>query len=359
MAGLVRAVFTEESVLPASFRAGFFEIATRSREPRSPLQDAACFLANNRQRFWRVLERLLLAGEGDRSKELLQTYAQFHIARRSYPSKTGGRLLRLITALPPAVRRLKIAFPILDVGICVELTKFAQRRDYQDVPALFDAALGKHLPKVPEERSDELGKEAESPEWQSSVFDVVVSSISEGALAQRLSIPIDSARASYRLDSSTVGSYDEFVDILTAFYVHLRRYIQPDVIDPPGRVQARSKAEGLLERTFGNRGGARAAFIQARDGIDGGMRSVLDAVSEQVKRDEQAEYVGMVLKDATDGLDAEQRTAFVREAMRRLRPFLPSEVSNEPPERFARGYEAIARAYVQWLDHVNRIWTTL
>jgi hypothetical protein len=38
-------------------------------------------------------------------------------------------------------------------------------------------------------------------------------------------IPVDSARASFILNSSTVGSKEEFQEILEAFYVHLYRGI--------------------------------------------------------------------------------------------------------------------------------------
>jgi hypothetical protein len=173
------------------------------------------------------------------------------------------------------------------------------------------------------------------------------------SIKARVDIRVDSARGSYTLTSSTIDTYDEFLDTLQAFYMHLQRCIGPGPTAALDTSRDRGEAIALLERTFCRKGGEQAAFALARDGIQGGMRSVLDALTEQFKAERQATYVQRVFKEAIAALDWDERVTFMRGAMKRLGPFLPSELKNEPPERFARSCEAIVHAYVQSLDKIG------
>ena len=89
------------------------------------------------------------------------------------------------------------------------------------------------------------------------------------------------------------------------------------------------------------------------------MRSILDTLTEQYKTEKQAEYVQRVLKDSVNSLDRRQRIKFIQAALKHLGPFLPPELKNEPPERFARNYETIIRVYVKSIDKINRLLRTM
>ena len=54
-------------------------------------------------------------------------------------------------------------------------------------------------------------------------------------------------------------------------------------------------------------------------------------------------------------MDWNERVRFMRGAMKRLGPFLPDELKDEPPERFVRSYEIIVRAYVSSIDKVKEL----
>lgn len=357
---LVREVFADEDVILASLKEGFFEISGTLDKSSNPVSDAVHFLAdNNERRFWNVLEQHFLQGECEKGNGLLAAYAQFFVARQSYPADLGVGLYQLVCSLPPALRRLKIKFPILDTGMCIELSQFATRSDHGDVLKLFDAAHTRNMWQRTKPYPSTEPTETETPDFDCIVFDAVTSQINEQALAHEFGIPIDSARGAYVLDSSTIISYDEFMDTLEAFYIHVLRYVSSGTEQSLDVAKARPETIALLERAFHGKGGAEAAFARARDGIQGGMRSILDGFTEQYKAEKQVAYVQRVFKDAIASMDWDARVRFMSGAMKRLGPFLPSELRNEPPERFVRSYEAIVRAYVESIDGVGRLLRTL
>lgn len=63
--------------------------------------------------------------------------------------------------------------------------------------------------------------------------------------------------------------------------------------------------------------------------------------------------------DAINSLDWQERVRFVRGAMQRLGPFLPAELKDGPPERFAKRADQIALAFVRSLDQVDRLLRTI
>ena len=265
-------------------------------------------------------------------------------------------MFQLLRSLPPAIRRLKIEFPILDTGLCVQLVQFAGAIDYTDICVLFEAAHGRH---IEEKQKIRVAPLPEVSDTDCTAFDAVVAEINEQALAKECGISIDSARGSYILDSSTVASYDQFLDSLEAFYIHMCRHMKPEPVSAIDMKIARAEATDLVQRAFNKEGGIEAAFAGARVGIDGGMRSVLDRLTEQLKYEMQTKHVQKILEEALDPLDWEDRVNFMRGALKRFSPFLSPDIRDQPPESFARHYGPIVKAYIKSLDSINRVLRTM
>ena len=357
---LVRSVFADEDIVSASLHQGFYNLENLSAPGNHPVDETIRYLARaNNQRFWKALERFFLAGQCRDGKELLQAFAQFHIDRQEYAHNLGTKLMQLIYSLPPAVRRLKIIFPILDTGLCIKLSQFAGEIDYRDVCELFNATHGRLSGHEPDIAAEDTGPQPQVSDSDSAAFDAVISQINQQALAQKFDIPIDSARGSYVLDSSTVASYDQFLDTIEAFYVHLQRHTGSQVADSVDPKATRAEGLALLERAFQRQGGSQAACARATDGTGGGMRRILDALTEQYKNDQQAQFIQRIFKDTLDGLDWDERVGFMQATLKRLGPNLPAEIRSQPPERFARHYEVIVQAYVTSWDSVNQLLRTM
>ncbi len=354
----IRRIFSDDAIVLSSLQQGFYGLADTSPADHHPVDQTIKYLAcANEKRFWNELQRFFVAGEDDKAKELLEAFACFHIDRKKYSHHFGTKLRQLVCALPPATRRLKITFPLLGIGRCIKLVQHATEADHNDVPILFDAIRGKlggqdhdlHVAEPPQQQ----------PDSKSPPFDAVVSQSSQQALAKKIGIPIDSARSSFILESSTTASADEFVDTITAFYSHLQRYTNPAPAITIEDEDAKDKALSLLERTFRNRGGFEAAKSNAADGTNGGLRLILDALTEQFKSERQADYVHAVFRKALDGLEWQEKIDFIKAALQRLAPFLPAEIRSQPPERFARHYETIVQTYVQSFDQVSQLLKTM
>ena len=353
--GLAEAVLSDESIVLASLRLGFF--AGQSKSGMDAVSRTIRLLADgNTRRFWNVLQRQLMAGQVAPAVELLAARAEFQIGRREYPSGFGLELLQLLRSLPPAVRRLKVKFPLIPMSKCLELANLATESDHPDVQFLLDAASGRTGGGAARQESVPSATSDSDP--QRAALDAVVSQINAEALAERISRPIDTARACYSLESVIADGGEQFINVVTAFYLHLLRHRNP-VVASANPDAVRADALALLERTFERSGGYRAAFAEARDGVAGGLRFVLDAMTNQLTREEQAKEVNRVLKDALDPMDWQARVQFMASLMNRLANHLPPDLCHRPASEFAHNHEMLVRTYVQSIDQVKQAFRRL
>ena len=144
--------------------------------------------------------------------------------------------------------------------------------------------------------------EATDVDHDKGTLQSILSEISAETLTNLIGLPIDTARAVYIMDSVTVNSYEEFNETIASFYLHLIRHIRK-LAEPVDLEAAGAEAFALLERTFSKKGGLQAALAEAKNAINGGLRLVLDMVTEQFKREEQEKHINRVLKSALDPLD--------------------------------------------------------
>jgi hypothetical protein len=354
---LLRRSVTEESLVLGSLRSGFFESNRPSSSPSTPIEQAASYITQgNDERFWRALETHLLGGNGDLAGELFLERIRYQVRRKRYPDNLGRTLYQLIQSLPPATRRVKIVFPLAPKEQCLRLCRFAGEQDYEDVQCLMNAVLGKVGGKIAEPAT--VGKtSAPTTDDASAAVEAVLTEIDANALTRKIGLPIDSARASYVMGEVLVDSKDEFNDVVSGFYLALLRHRGMAPASTDHRAWEK-EAQLLLERAFAKGGGIQGARAEARDGIHGGMRFVLDAMTEQYKLEQQSNHMGAVIEAALGPMHFDERVAFMRALLDRLSPHLPAEVRGQPPERFARHYDIIVRTYVQSLDRVKQLLRT-
>jgi hypothetical protein len=285
----------------------------------------------------------------------LQAYTTYFAQRDRYPSDFGRRLLELVQSLPPSTRRLKIRFPLLSMADCLQLGRCAKEADHDDVPLLWEATAGKSYrrtctaPPTPPQGGAATG---------STALDVILTEIDAGTLATKIGKPIDAARACYRMEAITVDSAEEFSDAITALFLHLLRHTRA-VVSIVNEHAIAGGALALLGRAFARRGGENAARAEARDGFHGGLRLVLDLMTDQYKFEEQAKHVSQVFDQALDPLDWNAKVALVKTLLQRIGPLLPADLQAEPPERFAKNMQALVHAYVSSLDHVTEFLRSL
>ena len=351
IAQLLEAITSDEALVSAGLAGGFFAAARPEHASGAPAKVIQHLLDDHEHRFWNTLEQQLLAGQSNRARHLLQARVRHEVSRQTYPEGCGRKLRQLVQSLPPATRRLKTLFPLLSTSECVQLGRFAAQRDDRDVRWLIEASAGEHIHRNTAPQTSETPSSADE-ESTSVTLDLVLAGISEEALAQAVGLPIDAARAAYVMDAVIVESAEEFHDTVQSFYLHLMRHTHA-VTTSLSPVDVGPDAYALLERAYARQGGMKAAMAEGRDGTHGGMRCILDALTERFKQEEQEKQIKRILSEALDPLDWNSKVAFMAVFLRRIAPQLPPELQTEPPERYANQYETIIPLYVQSMDRLR------
>jgi len=355
---LCRGIFDAQAVVPASLRGDFFEKVKLPNPHGTVIERAASFLGeNNENRFWSVLEKFLITGDNEHAGDILLARSEYQIRCKKYPEEFGLKLSQLVRSLPPTTRQTRGFFPLMPKELCLKVCKFAGADDYDDVSLFLDVVCGKGMPKVfRDEKPPKVDVEMSGD--AAAGVNAVLLQISEEALARNIGLPIDTARGTYVMSDVIIDSSEMFHDAVAAFYLAMLRHMDTRAFAMDDD-RLKTKAYSLLERAFRDKGGIDAAQSQARYGTNGGMRLVLDAMTEQFKVEQQAEYVDRIIKTAVDPLDWDDRVAFMKAFMDRLGPYLPSEIRNQSPMRFARHYREIIRTYVHSVDRVKQLLRTL
>jgi len=355
---LFQAVFSDNLVVLASLMHGFYKRMVPPYKEDTPSGKTAKFFSeDNENRFWKVLEQQILAGESNKAKELLLALTSFHANRKIYPKGLGGGFFNLVQSLPPERFRLKIDFPLLDIPDLTKLSQLAHESDYEDARLLFLASFGEKNIRIAQKVDLDLFKETMTGDQADSKFQSILSEIDADALTILFGIPIDSARATYIMDSVIARSPEEFNRTVASFYTHLLRHTRK-VSGPINSKAAGAEALSLIERAFSIKGGFRAALAEAKHATNGGLRLVLDLMAEQFKQEEQEKHINSVLKSALDPLDWDGKVALMREVLKCLEPSLPQEIRSQPTERFAGHYEVIVNAYVQSINQLKTLFRT-
>lgn len=355
IAELVKTGFPEEHIVVPSLQKGFFETGGFNDSALDPIEKAACYLAKNgEERFWRFLERHLLDGDHSQTKRLLAAYSDYHQKRKRYPRNFGRKLHELLHGLPTVTRRCKTVFPLLKPREVIQLSRWATERDHDDIPLLYDAAAGKITETreaVPSASSSPAT--AQNPARQK--LEALLSEIGKENLAH-YTREIDAAAASYHTDSITVDTQEELNEAITSYWIHLSRHFKGAGSVPTGS-QATADALALLERAYSKRGGLPAAVAEAKDGINGGMRTIFNLMTDQLRVEEQTKYIEMVFRETLDVLEWQEKVDLVASLLDRLD--LPAELRSTPPERLARHWELLVQTHIHATDSMKDLIRTL
>jgi hypothetical protein len=354
---LIPLLFTEEDIVRAGLQVGFYSISGTFEGSDAVSRLLLYFCTDNSKRFWDALTSLFLSGTSDQAKELLRLFTQHHIRQQRYPRHIGRTLAQIMYSLPPAIRRSTIQYPLLDTGLCIRLVQFAKAQDHEDVYLLFEVNRGR--PAVENTVcSTTQAKSFEPSDTDCAAFDIVVSRINERAFAEKYGSGIDAARGTYLLHKATVKSSDEFFQIISGFYMQLARQcsITDEGIDYDNN---RARAIELLNETYQQEGGIQRALADAKSGVNGGMRTILDKLTDRYKQEMFVHYRRKALIEAIDVQNWDEIITFMRGALKRLAPVLPPELREMPPERLARNYEQVVQAYLQSYDQIQRTLQTL
>jgi hypothetical protein len=349
----IKILMDDESIVRGSLKSEFFDTNATASDTEGILSRVIAHLAvGNEKRFWDGLGDLILNHHIENAHSLLRTYADFHTRNQRYPEKFGEKLFRLAISLPPLTRNLDGLFPLLPMASCIKLSQHANENDHEDVRQLYKAAFnGRHgvLPRtVP--RGETIPLEQGGDE--NDLIERVLEEISEENLTEKVALPVDEARLSYVSEKATVHDGFEFNDAITAFYVHMFRHIE----SPSGNMNRdalAAEAIDLVQRAFDQKGGYKAALAEGTHGANGGMRAVLDSMTERLKQEERAKCISRGFKEAIDPLDWDAKVRLMEVFIKRIEPELPPDLKDIPPKKLASHWETVLQCYAESRDRIS------
>ena len=298
------------------------------------------------------MRRLLFSGLVSQAKSLLLTRASSSLRTEEYPASIGARLAALIASVPRHVIVDPSIFPLLPMGPCMDLLRLAGGGEDEDAVMLLDAVRnmkgGRGTPARADNSNDGDSGSAEA------ILRSILSEISAIGLANSVTGPIDEARTTFPLGSVVVSSEEEFHDDVTRYFRHLICHCDRAIYAKPRDVAA--AALDLVRRAFESSGGLHAAMGEAKAATRGGMRAILDQMTEQFRQERTGMHVQAVLAQKTSDLSWEQKVALVRQVQDSVGPQLPQDLRMRRPEELAETCELVLRRYVQV---VNRWHTEL
>ena len=350
----VKNAFDEEALVRGSLASGYFsEESVDARPSGNPIEQTAGYLKrDNVHRFWRSLEARLIGGETAVATSLLQVYAQHHLRKETYPRWFGQRLRALMISLPPRPRR-QASSDLLSMQIFIDLSNLATEGDYSDLQLLFQTISGPEWVRSAH-ASEQDSSDDSIDDHADASLETLLAKISSQTIAQQVTLPLDEARARYQLDRVTVENADAFHDILVSFHAHMLRHTHEGV----GRLDRDlllGEALEILEHAFLQEGGYKAALAEATAGTGGGLRIVLDRLTEQMKREKVERHLLLVFAEAIDPLDWDARVELISALLKRLRPYLSAELLDRPPSSYAAEYKRLVQAYAESLDSVTKL----
>jgi len=280
---------------------------------------------------------------------------KFHIEREQYPRNVGQRLVQVLVSIPSGLRRVKLRFPLVPLEQCFRVSQYAAETDHSDVLLLLEANCGKHLRPPSVDSPIPKSVACQDKTLGEIVADLLLEELSPDNITRTVSFPIDEAFNQFKLSSVVAESLEDFLDMALALYCQLSG-AGGAFLACPNSDGALAEAVALTERAFSRYGGIDAAVKEATHPTRlGAMRFVADRVKDQYEAEAVEKFIGMKIKLAGDPLDAIGKAAFIKVLQKRLAPFLPADVREQPPEAFATRFEEIARAYARSMDEVRHI----
>lgn len=191
-------------------------------------------------------------------------------------------------------------------------------------------------------------------------LEAILKQLDEREIARYIGIPHDEARMAYALKKNTVADFNEFVRVISDYYsYHFSKCVAGGASLTSFESQGRAK-EIVEQRYHQSRGtNLQAAYNDAHEGTNGGLRAILDMIAEQLKYEAVERYIRKVFDDQIDPTSWENRVDIVKQFISRCGADLAPSIDASHPERYAKDYTDLIKSYVKALSQTSSIFRRL
>ena len=179
--------------------------------------------------------------------------------------------------------------------------------------------------------------------------------LDERVIAKKVGIPNDEARISFEIKKNTVENFDEFSRIIGDYYNHhVKQCVSRGGSLSPSEASGRAKE--ILNREYRRHSGdVVTAFNDSHDGLNGGLRFVLDTIANSIKSECVELYIRDVFDRHVTPNSWDKKVEIVRQFINQNRLVFGSSINRGPPEEHAHNYEKLIRSYVNGLKETSNI----
>ena len=336
--------FESDDLIIAALKSNFWNQAFKTPEH---IQTLTTLLGQDQLML--VIEDLIIGQNFKRLGDLLQTFVQWHLRHEAYPSHFGRELLSLLSSLPTHLFHDLDWNKAIPKQLYIKLIQHAKDEDMEDVSLLHTALYdlkSSHADTSADAVRDNRGE---------GLLGHLLSKLDDAHLNQLINAPFNNARASFMLDRNTVQSSGEFLDILERFTHHLTRRV-PSFQAPVSRNFMGAKVIEMIGQSFGKESGVKIAYDQAKSGRQGGLRTLLDKITEDQISLAKNKHILATFTRSIDSGDEKIKLGLVNEMFEAWSDILPSSILEQSPHLFMDSYEKIIWA---WIESKARFQSTI
>ena len=349
---LIQKSISDEAIVLSALNSNFFGIKIDEVQNSSFELISKYFLDENNERFWRSLEFSLLNKDVKKSHLLINTFVDYHLRKNKYPNNSGKELNKLIMSLPFSVKKISELFPLIKKDKYIRLIQNAAENAHNDISILHNVLFGKIERK--HDFVDTKKEEKVNGTDESDRLEYILEQINPDYIDLNITKYIDEARASYVMDEIQVDSYDDLIDTITSFYIHIIRYTNNQQIDIDNEKFSIEALE-LFNNTFPQKTQFKEAVSIALSGNKGGLRYIFDMITEYMKKETMDKHVSAIINDAINPLDYQLKKRLIGKIIKRGTGRLELDSKMLRPEQYVENYIEIIKEYARSKQSLNRI----
>lgn len=101
------------------------------------------------------------------------------------------------------------------------------------------------------------------------------------------------------------------------------------------------------------------AVEESKNAIRGGLRYIMDRMTERLKAEERDKYIRMIFNSMVGPQEFEIKVSLMDAFFKRVGPNLPDDIRKLSLEQYATEYELVIRAYSESLEKMIQTLKTL
>jgi hypothetical protein len=190
-------------------------------------------------------------------------------------------------------------------------------------------------------------------------INILFKELDDKNIARKVGNKHDNARIKFKIHSNTVKDYDEFSRIIGDYVRH-----HNSLCISKGGNMSQAEAVGLgreiIDQEYRRKGSDFiGAYNDAYDGINGGLRAVLDALAEGLKAISVGRFIRHTFDEFVCPNSWSQKLALTKSFIERYGAQLSSSIQVDRPERYAASYFELISHFLEGMRRTSSVFRRL